>query len=238
VSPARLARSREESASGRIHRLLAGTQEVFLCLRGPGPGVGRVALVEKAKILDGDAVARAVRRIAHEIVERNGGAAGLALVGIRRRGVPLAQRLAREIASFEGSAVPVGVLDITLYRDDLSERTGMPEVHRTEVPFDLRGRTVVLVDDVIFTGRTIRAALDALMDLGRPARIQLAVLVDRGHRELPIRPDYVGKNVPTARSEVVDVRLAEVDGVDEVAIMAPEGGGADPGPAPRPSGRR
>lgn len=175
--------------------------------------------VQKAKIMDKEGIRRAVTRIAHEIIERNKGTENLALIGIRRRGVPLAARLAGKIREIEGSYVPVGVLDITLYRDDLSTLAHQPLVHKTEVPFPLDGKTVVLVDDVIFTGRTIRAAMDAVIDLGRPRLIQLAVLVDRGHRELPIRADYVGKNVPTSRKEAVSVRLSETDGEEDVLIM-------------------
>lgn len=178
-----------------------------------------MGLQEKTRILDAEAIDRALRRIAHEIVERNKGTKDLVLVGIRRRGVPLAQRLGRYIKEFEGDSVPIGVLDITLYRDDLTLKFDRPQVHRTEVPVNISGKTVVLVDDVLYTGRTVRAALDALVDLGRPAQIQLAVLIDRGHRELPIRADYVGKNVPTSKKEVIEVRLEEIDGVNEVMIM-------------------
>lgn len=176
---------------------------------------------EKAQIMDQEGVRRALTRVAHEIVERNKGLEDLVLVGIRRRGVPLAQRLAGKLREVEGHTPPLGILDITLYRDDLSTRTDQPEVHKTEVPFQLRGKIVVLVDDVLFTGRTIRAALDALMDLGRPQAIQLAVLIDRGHRELPIRADYVGKNLPTSIKEIVHVRLVEIDGEDSVIIEEP-----------------
>lgn len=176
-------------------------------------------LVPKAQIMDKEAIRRAITRIAHEIIERNKGTADLVLVGVRRRGVPLACRLAERIREIEGREVPVGILDITLYRDDLSTLATQPVVHSTEVPFPIDGKKVVLVDDVIFTGRTVRAALDALVDLGRPRLIQLAVLVDRGHRELPIRPDYVGKNVPTSSREVVAVNLIEIDGQDMVQIM-------------------
>lgn len=179
----------------------------------------------KARVMDAQAIARAVVRIAHEILERNRGTANLALVGIRTRGDVLARRLASAIERIEGAPVPVGVLDITLYRDDLDRRADRPTVARTDVPFEVAGRTVVLVDDVLYTGRTVRAALDALVDLGRPAAIQLAVLVDRGHRELPIRPDYVGKNLPTSSRERVAVRLVETDGVDEVVIEEPAGAG-------------
>lgn len=167
-------------------------------------------------------VSRAITRIAHEIVERNRGVDGLVLAGIRTRGAPLAQRLAQRIAEFEGSQVPVAILDIGLYRDDVASRT-RPEVRSSQLPVDIDGRNVVLVDDVLFTGRTIRAALDALTDFGRPQVVQLAVLVDRGHRELPIRADYVGKNVPTSLEEAIGVRLEEVDGQDEVVlIFAPD----------------
>ena len=175
-------------------------------------------LRDKTQIMDELGMKRALTRIAHEIIEANKGVQGVALVGIRRRGGPLAVRLADLIESFEGLRPPVGVLDITLYRDDLTALANQPLVHRTEVHFDITGMSIVLVDDVIYTGRTVRSALDALMDLGRPAGVQLAVLVDRGHRELPIHADYVGKNLPTSSSEVVEVRLQEVDGVDEVWI--------------------
>lgn len=175
-------------------------------------------VTEKARIMDEEAMRRAITRIAHEILEKNKGIEGLVLVGIRRRGVPLAERLARQIEAIEGRRVPVGSLDITLYRDDLTLRSDHPVVHRTEVPFAVQGKKVVLVDDVLYTGRTVRAALDAIMDLGRPALIQLAVLVDRGHRELPIRADYVGKNVPTSRREIIHVKLKETDDEDAVTI--------------------
>ncbi|HHT02595.1 MAG TPA: bifunctional pyr operon transcriptional regulator/uracil phosphoribosyltransferase PyrR [Firmicutes bacterium] len=173
----------------------------------------------KVLVMDAAGMRRALTRIAHEIVEANKGTDNLALVGIRRRGVPLAKRLADLIAEFEGCQVPTGTLDITLYRDDLTTRAQQPVVHKTEIPFSLQGMRVVLVDDVLFTGRTIRAAMDALMDLGRPQVIQLAVLVDRGHRELPIRPDFVGKNIPTSRHELVNVEVAELDGEDAVKIV-------------------
>jgi pyrimidine operon attenuation protein/uracil phosphoribosyltransferase len=173
-------------------------------------------------LLGPDEIRRALTRIAHEIVERDGGADGLALVGIANRGDDLARRLAGELLRIEGSSVPVGVLDITFYRDDIGLRAEAPEVHETRIDFALNGRTVVLVDDVLFTGRTIRAAMDALMDFGRPERIQLAVLVDRGHRELPIRADFVGKNIPTGRDDDVRVSLAELDGKDAVVVRAAE----------------
>jgi pyrimidine operon attenuation protein/uracil phosphoribosyltransferase len=176
---------------------------------------------EKAQVLDEAGLDRALTRIAHEILERNGGAQDLTFVGLRTRGIPLARRLATKIADIDGATVPVGTLDITLYRDDLDLR-GVPVIHGTDIPFSIKNRVVILVDDVLFTGRTIRAALDALIDLGRPRSIQLAIVVDRGHRELPIRPDYVGKNLPTSRRESVSVRLRETDGEDRVIIEEPE----------------
>ncbi|HEY1126213.1 MAG TPA: bifunctional pyr operon transcriptional regulator/uracil phosphoribosyltransferase PyrR [Actinomycetota bacterium] len=175
------------------------------------------------RLLDGGEIRRAVTRIAHEILERNKGADRLALVGIAARGDDLARRLASEIARIEGAKVPVGVLDITFYRDDIGMRAEAPEVHETRIGFDITGKTVVLVDDVLFTGRTIRAAMDALVDFGRPTSVALAVLVDRGHRELPIRADFVGKNVPTRMDESVRVALQEVDGEDAVYMEEPNG---------------
>jgi len=174
---------------------------------------------EKAKILDQDTLSRSLMRIAHEILEKNKGTKNLCLIGIRNRGVFLAQRLAECIKRIDNEAIPVGTLDITLYRDDLTLVAANPVVHKTEIDFDINGKTVVLVDDVLYTGRTIRAALDALIDFGRPKSIQLAVLVDRGHRELPIRADFVGKNIPTAQNETVEVHLNETDGKDEVIII-------------------
>ncbi len=173
----------------------------------------------KAELMDRSAVERALVRVAHQILERNGSGENICLMGIRTRGVPLARRLAKNIGALEGREPPVGELDITLYRDDLSRVADAPVVERTNVPFPVEGMTVILCDDVIYTGRTARAAMDATMELGRPARIQLFCLVDRGHRELPIRPDFVGKNVPTARSEVVAVRLDEVDGETGVKLF-------------------
>ena len=176
-------------------------------------------LVPKAEIMDTTSMRRAIIRIAHEMVEAGKGVSDLALVGIRTRGVPLAKRLANYIKDIEGKAIPVGILDITLYRDDLTTIAHQPVVHKTEIPFDVTDKTIVLVDDVLFTGRTVRAALDALIDHGRPGRIQLAVLIDRGHRELPIRADYVGKNVPTSKQEIVNVRLMETDNEERVFIQ-------------------
>lgn len=178
-----------------------------------------MSVKEKAKILDKDAIGRSIVRIAHEILEKNKGTRDLCLVGIRTRGAYLARRIADCIAKIDSVSVPVGVLDITLYRDDLTLIASQPVVHKTEMSFDVTDKSLILVDDVLYTGRTIRAALDALTDLGRPRSIQLAVLIDRGHRELPIRADFVGKNIPTAQQETVEVRLAEVDGADEVVIV-------------------
>ena len=174
--------------------------------------------VKKNVIMDADAMRRAIVRIAHEIIERNKGVENVVLVGIRTRGVPIAERLAAAIKEIEKVALPVGMLDITLYRDDLSTLAYNPVCHGTEIDFDVDGKTVILVDDVLYTGRTIRCALDAIIDMGRPKAIQLAVLIDRGHRELPIRADFAGKNVPTSHKEAIEVYLAEQDGVDEVAI--------------------
>ena len=173
----------------------------------------------RVRILDAESIDRALTRIAHEIVERNKTLSGVGIVGVQTRGVPLARRIAERLATAPRVPPPVGVLDINLYRDDLSRIAYHPVLKRTEVSFDLDDAIIVLVDDVLFTGRTVRAALDAIMDLGRPREVQLAVLVDRGHRELPVRADYVGKNVPTARHESVEVRLAEIDGADEVVVV-------------------
>lgn len=173
---------------------------------------------KKNVILDDAAMRRALTRISHEIVEKNKGIDDCVLVGIRTRGVPLAKRLAERIAHIESAEIPVGELDITLYRDDLTNMSDDPVVKGTNIPFAVTGKKVVLVDDVLYTGRTVRAAMDALIDLGRPRLIQLAVLVDRGHRELPIRADYVGKNVPTSKAELIQVSVQEVDGLDEVLI--------------------
>ncbi len=177
-----------------------------------------MALKEKAEIVDADGLRRIVTRIAHEVVERNKGVDDVVLVGIRRRGVPIAKRIAEKIQEFEGHVPALGSLDITLYRDDLSTVSHQPVVGATDIPVDINGRVAILVDDVLFTGRTVRAAMDALIDHGRPRAIQLAVVIDRGHRELPIRADYVGKNVPTSKKEVIGVKLQEIDGIDAVVI--------------------
>lgn len=175
-------------------------------------------LVDKTILMDGKAIQRALTRISHEVIEKNKGVKQVIVVGIRTRGVPLAERIAAEIEKIEGTKIPVGILDITLYRDDLSTLDYQPVVRPTQLPIDITGKTIILVDDVLYTGRTIRAALDALIDMGRPKIIQLAVLVDRGHRELPIRADYVGKNVPTASKEVVSVQISAIDQMDQVVI--------------------
>lgn len=173
-------------------------------------------------LLSPDEMTRTIRRLAHEIVENNRGIDGLVIVGLISRGHPLAVRLADAIQAFEGTRPPVGSLDIGLYRDDLSHRSSVPSLRPSEIPVSIDGKTIVLVDDVLFTGRSVRAALDALLDFGRPARVRLAVLVDRGHRELPIRPDFVGKNIPTALVQRVRVRFSELDGEDGVYILDPE----------------
>ncbi|HEV8662348.1 MAG TPA: bifunctional pyr operon transcriptional regulator/uracil phosphoribosyltransferase PyrR [Candidatus Methylomirabilis sp.] len=191
---------------------------------------------EKAQILDGQGISRALTRIAHEVLERNKGTDEVVLVGLRSRGIELARRLSRKIKEIEGIEVPVGALDVTLYRDDLGKVGVQPVVRRTEIPFTVDEKKVVLVDDVLYTGRTVRAALDSLMDLGRPRLIQLAVLVDRGHRELPVRADYVGKNVPTSQQERVQVLLEEEDGVDRVVILEPEPSAAGRRPEERREG--
>ena len=175
-------------------------------------------IVKKTSIMDADGIRRALIRIAHEITEKNKGVENVALVGIRTRGVPLAARIAEEIQKIENVIVPTGSLDITLYRDDLTTMGYNPVIHGTEIDFDVTGKHIVLVDDVLYTGRTIRAALDALIDMGRPNSIQLAVLIDRGHRELPIRADYAGKNVPTSRRETIEVALQEEGKEDEVIL--------------------
>ena len=183
-----------------------------------------MTLKEKAKILKKDGIQRAILRISHEILERNKGTKSLIIIGIRNRGEYLAQRIVKSIKEIDGNKVPLGILDITLYRDDLTEVAEQPVLKETKIDFDITGKIVVLIDDVLFTGRTIRCAMDQLIDFGRPSVIQLAVLIDRGHRELPIRADYVGKNMPTSLNEVVEVKLREVDGIDEVIICEKSGG--------------
>jgi len=181
-----------------------------------------MSIQEKTVVMGESEIKRTLVRIAHEIVEKNKGVADLALIGVRTRGVFLAKRLAQEIFKIEKKEIPVGTLDITLYRDDLSLVARQPLVLKTEIPFDVSQNKIVLVDDVLYTGRTIRAAMDAIVDLGRPQVIQLAVLIDRGHRELPIRADFIGKNIPTSKKEIVKVRLNEVDGEDKVGIVMNE----------------
>jgi pyrimidine operon attenuation protein/uracil phosphoribosyltransferase len=184
----------------------------------------------KSTVMDAEQMDRTLTRISHEIVERNGGTDNLALIGIRTRGVPLARAIAAKIEEFEGVEIPTGSVDITLYRDDLSQISPNPVVQKTDLPFDLHDQTAVLVDDVLYTGRTVRSALDALTDFGRPRAIQLAVLIDRGHRELPIRADFVGKNVPTSSDELVEVLLQSVDGEDRVVLCEiPDNGGEEAG---------
>jgi len=190
-------------------------------VQGQAPLSSATEAAKLSRLMDEPEIRRATTRIAHEILERNKGPEGLVLVGIAARGDDLARRLAAELKRIEGTDVRVGALDITFYRDDIGLRAEAPEVHETRIEFDISGCTVVLVDDVLYTGRTIRSAMDALVDFGRPTQIQLAVLVDRGHRELPIRPDYVGKNVPTRKDELVRVMLREVDGEDAVVVGGP-----------------
>ncbi len=173
---------------------------------------------EKAQLMDEKAIMRAITRISHEIIEKNKGIEDVVLVGIKTRGVPLANRIAEKIESIEGKKVKIGEVDITLYRDDLTKEDIDPIIHGSSIPFNINEKTVILVDDVLYTGRTVRAAMDAVMDIGRPRAVQLAVLVDRGHRELPIRADYVGKNVPTSSSEIISVKLDEIDGQNYVSI--------------------
>ncbi|MBU5482967.1 bifunctional pyr operon transcriptional regulator/uracil phosphoribosyltransferase PyrR [Clostridium sp. MSJ-11] len=172
----------------------------------------------KASILDDKSIKRALTRISHEIIEKNKGVEDIVLIGVKRRGYPLAERISKNIENFEGSNVPVGSVDITLYRDDLTSVDVQPQVSDEEIGVNVKDKNVIIIDDVIYTGRTVRAAIDAIFKNGRPKMIQLAVLVDRGHRELPIRPDYVGKNIPTSKSEIVSVEVEEIDGVDSVKI--------------------
>lgn len=176
----------------------------------------------KAKIIDEAGLERTVTRLAHEILEKNKGADNIVIVGIRTRGEHLAKRIAKKIESVEGASVKIGFLDITLYRDDLLGKLEQPQMKGTDILFDISGKDVILIDDVLYTGRTIRAALDGLTDIGRPRTIQLAVLIDRGHRQLPVKADFVGKNVPTSAEESIRVHLKEVDGEDEVLLMHPE----------------
>lgn len=176
-------------------------------------------VVEKSQLMSATEIDRTIHRLAHEIVEKSGGAGNIALVGIRRRGVPLAQRLAKAIKAFDGTDVPVGTLDITLYRDDLSLVAPQPVVHSSEIPFDVNGKDLILVDDVLYTGRTVRAAMNGLFDLGRPKRIRLCVLIDRGHRELPIEATFVGRYVQTSDTEIIEVRLHEVDKEERVMLV-------------------
>ncbi len=183
-----------------------------------------VTVLEKAVIMDESGIMRAVTRIAHEIIEKNKGVDDMVLIGIQRRGVPLAKLIAEKIYEVEGKAVPVGILDITFYRDDLSMLSEHPVINGTEINFSVTDKIIILVDDVLYTGRTARSGIDAIMDIGRPKMIQLAILIDRGHRELPIRADYVGKNVPTSRSEVINVKLYDVDRVNSVTISDLEKG--------------
>lgn len=176
-------------------------------------------LKKKATVLDKSGIKRTLQRISHEIIEKNQGVDGLVVIGIRARGAYLAERIAENLRQIEGKDVPVGAMDITMYRDDLSEVAEQPVVGSTDINFDITAKKIILVDDVLFTGRTVRCALSELIDFGRPANIQLAVLIDRGHRELPIRPDFVGKNIPTTADESVEVRIKEVDGAEEVVIV-------------------
>jgi len=175
-------------------------------------------MMEKTQILSENDIDRVVKRISHEILERNKGSESLVFIGVQKRGIPLANRIAENIGEFEGTSLKTGKLDIAFYRDDIGKNL-KPGVRITDIPFDIEGKNVILVDDVLYTGRTVRAALDAIIDFGRPRSIQLVVLIDRGHRELPIRADYVGKNLPTSRSEAVEVRLKETDGVDSVTLV-------------------
>jgi pyrimidine operon attenuation protein / uracil phosphoribosyltransferase len=173
----------------------------------------------KSQIMDDAAISRTLKRIAHEIIEQNKGLENIYLIGIRSRGVPIAKRLADYLQEIEGKEIPVGVLDITLYRDDLTTISHQPVIKGSKIDFDVEGKILILTDDVLFTGRTVRAAIDAILDFGRPAKIELAVMIDRGHRELPIKADYVGKNVPTSAEEIIKVSLKELDGEDSVKIV-------------------
>ena len=176
-------------------------------------------VIERKQLLSAEEIDRTLQRLAHEIVEKSGGTAGLALIGVRRRGVPLAQRLAKSIRGFTGVDVPVGTLDITLYRDDLSTVAPQPVVQSNDIPFSVDGRDLLLVDDVLYTGRTVRAAMNGLFDLGRPKSVRLCVLIDRGHRELPVEATFIGRNVQTSDTEIIEVRLKEVDGEERVMLV-------------------
>ncbi len=195
------------------------TGQVFESVMGPVLGWPAMKVVEKSQLMSAAEIDRTLQRLAHEIVEKSGGTKDIALVGIRRRGVPLAERLARAIQGFSGVAVPVGALDITLYRDDLSTIALQPVVHGSEIPFGADGKVLILVDDVLYTGRTVRAAMNGLFDLGRPKRIQLCVLIDRGHRELPVEASFVGRNVQTSDREIIEVRLQETDNEERVMLV-------------------
>jgi len=173
---------------------------------------------DKVQVMDSLGINRAITRITHEIIEKNKGTDELVIIGIQRRGVTIAQRLASSIKEYEGKDVPVGILDITLYRDDLSMLSEHPVINKTDIPFDVNDKVIIMADDVLYTGRTARAAMDAIIELGRPKAIQFVALIDRGHRELPIRADYVGKNVPTSKSEIIHVHLEEIDGINNVVI--------------------
>lgn len=188
----------------------------------PRPNAGQVALREKAQLMSASEIERTLVRLAHEIIEKNNGSADLGLVGIRRRGVPIAQRLAEIIQRIEKAPLPVGTLDITLYRDDLSTVGAKPVVQKADIGFSITGKNIVLVDDVLYTGRTIRAALDALFDQGRPLKVQLCVLIDRGHRELPLEATFVGRKVQTTQREIIEVKLREVDNLDKVLLVEKE----------------
>jgi pyrimidine operon attenuation protein/uracil phosphoribosyltransferase len=209
-------RGGENKQCARLKTCLPSINSATICV-----AMAEINLIEKTRIMDGTRINRALGRLASEIVEENQGVKDLYLVGIQRRGVPLAERLAKKICDLEGSVPPLGILDITLYRDDLSTVGANPIINRTQLDKDIEDRTIVLVDDVLYTGRTIRAALDQLMDYGRPRRVQLAVLIDRGkeHRELPIQADYIGRIVPTKKSEIVKVMLKEFDGEEAVGIF-------------------
>lgn len=178
---------------------------------------------KEVRVMDKEGIKRILRRVSHEIIEKNQGVENLAVIGIKTRGAFLAERIADNLKKIEGQQVQVGAVDITLYRDDLTEVAEQPVVHSTDIGFDITGMKIVLVDDVLFTGRTVRCALDELIDFGRPANIQLAVLIDRGHRELPIRPDYVGKNLPTGRQESIEVRITETDETEEIVLIKNSG---------------